>query len=137
VLPKEIHCKMDFRLVPEQEPEELLKKLRSYLDQKGFGDVQIEVESMEPAARTSYKDPLAQAAVRAGEKVWGRVPTVKISESGTGPLYVFTRGYGASTVVMGVSATDAGLHAPNENLRIDYLGKGIVWFAETIDTYLS
>ena len=137
VLPKEIHCKMDFRLVPRQDPEDLLRKLRSHLDSKGFGDVKIEVESMEPAARTSFKDKLAQSAVQAGQKVWGKKPTVKLSEAGTGPLYVFTRGYRASTVVMGVSGTDAGLHAPNENLRLDYLKKGIVWFAETIDQYLA
>ena len=137
VLPKEIHCKMDFRLVPNQDPEELFKKLRSFLDSKGFADVKIETETLEPAARTSYKDPLAQAALKAGEKVWGKKPSVKLSEAGTGPLYVFTRGYAASTVVMGVSATDAGLHAPNENLRLDYLKKGIVWFAETLETYLS
>jgi acetylornithine deacetylase/succinyl-diaminopimelate desuccinylase-like protein len=137
VLPKEIHCKMDFRLVPNQNPEDLLRKFRSYLDSKGFGDVRVELESMEPAARTSFNDKLAQAAVKAGESVWRKKPVVKLSEAGTGPLYIFTRGYRASTVVMGVSGSDAGLHAPNENLRLDYLKKGIIWFAETIDNYLA
>jgi acetylornithine deacetylase/succinyl-diaminopimelate desuccinylase-like protein len=137
VLPKEIHCKMDFRLVPNQDPEALLKKLRKFLDEKGFNDVEIQVESMEPAARTGFKDKLAQSAVKAGEKVWAKKPIVKISEAGTGPLYVFTRGYSASAVSMGVSGTDAGLHAPNENLRLDFLAKGINWFAETMETYLS
>jgi acetylornithine deacetylase/succinyl-diaminopimelate desuccinylase-like protein len=137
VLPKEIHCKMDFRLVPNQNPEDLLRKFRAYLDSKGFGDVRVELESMEPAARTSFNDKLAQAAVKAGENVWRKKPVVKLSEAGTGPLYIFTRGYRASTVVMGVSGSDAGLHAPNENLRLDYLKKGIVWFAETIDNYLA
>jgi len=69
--------------------------------------------------------------------VWQKKPIVKISEAGTGPLYVFTTGYKASAVSMGVSGTDAGLHAPNENLRLDFLEKGIIWFAETIETYLS
>ena len=54
VLPKEIHCKMDFRLVPEQDPEDLLRNLRAYLDKNGFADARIDVESMEPAARTPY-----------------------------------------------------------------------------------
>lgn len=137
VLPKEIHCKVDFRLVPNQDPVELLNKMRAYLAEKGFGDVEIQLESTEPAARTSYKDAFAQAAVRSGEKVWGKKPTVKISESGTGPLYIFTRDYKAPAISMGVSATDSGIHSPNENIRLDYLRKGIIWFAETIEDYLG
>lgn len=136
VLPKEIHCKMDFRLVPNQDPNDLLSKLKSYLAEKGFGDVEVEVESMEPAARTSARDPLARAAVVAGEKVWGKRPNVMLSSPGTGPFYLFAKG-GASVVSMGMGATDGGMHAPNENLRLDYMQKGILWFAETIETYLS
>src|SRR5215471_13825036 len=45
VLPKEIHAKMDFRLVPDQDPKKLLSKMRTYLDQNGFADVAIELES--------------------------------------------------------------------------------------------
>jgi acetylornithine deacetylase/succinyl-diaminopimelate desuccinylase-like protein len=78
VLPKEVHCKMDFRLVPEQDPKDLLGKLRAYLGKSGFGDVEISLESMEPAARTRATDPLAKAAVRAGEEVWGKRPNVEV-----------------------------------------------------------
>ncbi len=137
VLPKEIHCKVDLRLVPNQDPEDLLRKLRAYLDANGFADVKMETETLEPAARTTYKDPFVQAAVGAGEAVWGKKPTVKLSEAGTGPFYVFTRTYGAPAVAIGVSAIDAGMHSPNENLRLDHLKKGIVWFADTIERYLA
>ena len=41
VLPREIHCKMDFRLVPNQDPEKLIEKLKSFLGQKGYGDVEV------------------------------------------------------------------------------------------------
>jgi acetylornithine deacetylase/succinyl-diaminopimelate desuccinylase-like protein len=136
VLPAEIHCKMDFRLVPNQDPKDLMDKLKKYLAENGFGDVETLVESMEPGARTSAKAPFVQAAIKAGRRVWGKEPIVKVSEAGTGPLYLFTKGK-AATVVMGVSASDAGLHAPNENLRIDYLQKGILWLAQTIEDYLA
>jgi acetylornithine deacetylase/succinyl-diaminopimelate desuccinylase-like protein len=136
VLPKEVHCKMDFRLVPNQDPNDLMSKLKRYLAEKGFGDVEVHVESMEPAARTSAKDPLARAAVSAGEKVWGKKPNVMISSPGTGPFYLFAKG-GASVVSIGMGAADGGMHAPNENIRLDYMQKGIIWFAETMETYLS
>lgn len=137
VLPKEIHAKMDFRLVPDQDPTDLLKKLRQYLDNKGFSDVKIELESMEPAARTSYRDALAQAAIKAAEKVYGKKPVVELSSPGTGPLYIFSRRYKMPSVDIGVSSEDGGIHAPNENLQLEQLQKGIIWIAETMEIFAT
>ena len=135
VLPKEIHVKMDFRLVPEQDPDDLLKKLRKHLDDNGFSDVEIKVEGMEPAARTSYKHPFAQAAIAAAERVYGKKPVVQLGSPGTGPLYLFTRKYNMPSVDIGVSAEDGGIHAPNENLKLENLVKGMLWIAETMEKF--
>jgi acetylornithine deacetylase/succinyl-diaminopimelate desuccinylase-like protein len=137
VLPKEIHAKMDFRLVPDQDPADLLKKLQQHMDSNGFADVKIVLESMEPAARTSYKDPFAQAAIRTAEKIYGKKPIVELSSPGTGPLYVFSRRYKMPSVEIGVSAMDGGIHAPNENLRLEDLQKGILWIAETMELFVA
>jgi acetylornithine deacetylase/succinyl-diaminopimelate desuccinylase-like protein len=137
VLPKEVHCKMDFRLVPDQDPDDLLKKLRAYLDKNGFADVKIELESMEPAARTPYTNSFAQSAILAAKAVYGKEPIVRLSSPGTGPLYVFTQRYRVPSVDIGVSAEDAAIHAPNENLRLDLLEKGMYWVAETVERFAS
>jgi acetylornithine deacetylase/succinyl-diaminopimelate desuccinylase-like protein len=137
VLPKEIHVKMDFRLVPEQDPDDLWKKMRKYLDDNGFADVEMQLESMEPAARTSYKHPFAQAAIRAAEKTYGRKPIVELGSPGTGPLYVFTRRYSMPSADIGVSALDGGIHAPNENLKLENLRKGMIWIAETMELFAA
>jgi acetylornithine deacetylase/succinyl-diaminopimelate desuccinylase-like protein len=135
VLPKEIHAKMDFRLVPDQDPEDLWKKLRAYLDGNGFADVEMELESMEPAARTSYKDQFAQAAIKAAEKVYSKKPIIELGSPGTGPLYLFTRRYNMPSVDIGVSAVDGGIHAPNENVKLANIEKGINWIAETMERF--
>ena len=135
VLPMEVHVKMDFRLVPEQDPHELWNSLRKYLDDSGFADVEMKLVSMEPAARTSYKHPFAQAATRAAEKVYGAKPIVELGSPGTGPLYVFTRRYGVPSVDIGVSAEDGQIHAPNENLKLEDLRKGMLWIAETMELF--
>jgi acetylornithine deacetylase/succinyl-diaminopimelate desuccinylase-like protein len=137
VLPKEIHVKLDFRLVPDQDPQDLWSKLRKYLDDNGFSDVEMQLESMEPAARTSYKQPFAQAAIRAAEKVYGKKPIVELGSPGTGPLYLFTRRYNMPSVDIGVSATDGGIHAPNENLKLENLRKGMIWIAETMELFCA
>jgi acetylornithine deacetylase/succinyl-diaminopimelate desuccinylase-like protein len=135
VLPKEIHAKMDFRLVPDQDPEDLWKKMRKYLDDNGFAEVEMQLESMEPAARTSYKHPFAQAAIKAAEKTYGKKPIVQLGSPGTGPLYLFTRRYNMPSVDIGVSALDGGIHAPNENLKLENLRKGMLWIAETMELF--
>ena len=137
VLPKEIHAKMDFRLVPEQDPDDLWRKMRAYLDGNGFTDVEMQLESMEPAARTSYKHPFAQAAIKAAEKVYAKKPIVELGSPGTGPLYLFTRKYNMPSVDIGVSAMDGGIHAPNENLKLVNLQKGMYWIAETMELFAA
>jgi acetylornithine deacetylase/succinyl-diaminopimelate desuccinylase-like protein len=135
VLPMEIHVRMDFRLVPDQDPQDLWNRMRKYLDANGFADVEMQLESMEPAARTSYKDPFAQAAINAAEKVYGTKPIVELSSPGTGPLYLFTRRYNMPSADIGVSAEDGGIHAPNENLKLENLRKGMIWIAETMQLF--
>lgn len=135
VLPKEIHAKMDFRLVPEQDPADLWKKLRQYLDSNGFGDVEMQLESMEPAARTPYTDPFAKAAIEAAEKVYQKKPIIELSSPGTGPLYIFTRRFKMPSVDIGISALDGGIHAPNENVKLENLKNGMLWIAETMERF--
>lgn len=137
VLPSEVHCKIDFRLVPGQDPDELFSNLTRFLSSQGFSDVKIERMTMEPAARTSFMSPWAQAAINAAREVFQVRPVIELSSPGTGPLYVFSRRYGADAVDIGFSPHDDAIHAPNENIRLDYLEKGMVWIAETIEGYLA
>lgn len=137
VLPAQVRCKMDFRLVPGQDPEELLSKMKDFLSRNGFSDVVIEKMTMEPAARTRYTSPWAQSAIKAAGEVFGTKPVIELSSAGTGPLYVFTRGYGSEAIDIGFSPHDDAIHAPNENIRLDYLEQGMVWIAQTVENYLS
>ncbi len=137
VLPAEIHCKMDFRLALGQDPKALFKKLRAYLDKNGFSDVKMTVLDSEPAARTLPSDPWAKAAMRAGEKVYGKKSVVELCSPGTSPFYLIRDTYGAPIVSIGISPPDASLHAPNENIRLDLLERGMVWIAQTFENYLG
>ncbi|MCV4731980.1 peptidase dimerization domain-containing protein, partial [Escherichia coli] len=41
VLPAEAFAKLDFRLVPDQEPLEVVELLRAHLERHGFDDVEV------------------------------------------------------------------------------------------------
>lgn len=137
VLPAEVKCKMDFRLVPGQDPEELFASFTKFLSSSGYSDVAVRRMTMEPAARTSYTSPWAQSAIKAAHQVFGVRPVIELSSAGTGPLYVFTRRYGTDAVDLGFAPFDDAIHAPNENIRLDYLEKGMIWMGQTFENYLS
>ena len=63
VLPSEARAKMDFRLVPDQDPEDVYRSLRAHLDARGFADVEISYLGR-AAARSCRPRPSACAPVR-------------------------------------------------------------------------
>jgi len=128
---------MDFRLVPEQDPDELYALFTNFLSTHGFADVKVQRMTMEPAARTSYTSEWAQAAVVAAVEVFGKEPVIEISSPGTGPLYVFARRYHSDAIDLGFAPADDAIHAPNENIRLDYLEKGMVWMGQTLENYVA
>ena len=122
VLPASAHARLDFRLVPDQDPDEIAALLRRHLDDHGFGEIELTVVSATRPARTPLDVPLGEAVVTAARDTMGepaRIPFV----AGTGPVAGF-QDVLAMPVVMppGVIRPDSGIHAPNENCRIaDYL----------------
>jgi acetylornithine deacetylase/succinyl-diaminopimelate desuccinylase-like protein len=137
VLPADAHCKMDFRLAIGQDPKTLFRKLRRFLDERGYQDVELKIMDCEPGARTPVNDPWAKAAIRAGEEVYGKKSVVELCSPGTSPTYVIMDRYKAPVVSIGVSPPDASLHAPNENIRLDLLEKGMLWIAQSVENYLD
>lgn len=125
VLPAEAKAKLDFRLVPDQDPYDILEKLRAHLDAQGFDDVEIEVEGPEPPARTDPDDPLVAAVVMAARQVYDVAPVVKPMMAGTGPMYELCQRWGIPAVGAGVGWSGSQNHAPNENVRLDDLRQGI------------
>ena len=67
VLPAEASAKIDFRLVPNQDPQDIVAKLRAHLDAQGFSDVEIILLGGEPPARTNPDHPFVQLAIETAE----------------------------------------------------------------------
>lgn len=123
VLPARASAKVDFRLVPDQMPEDVIRGLRAHLDAGGFRDVEIQVLGQEPPARTDPDDPFVALVVESARPVYGmpmqRVPMV----GGSGPSYPFVHDLGLPVATAGLGHPDSRAHAPNENIRIDLYAK--------------
>ena len=135
VLPARAAAKLDFRLVPDQDPYDILEKLRAHLDAEGFQDVEIVVEGPEHPARTDPDDPLVDAVVRAARRVYQGEPVVKPLMAGTGPMYELCQRWGLPAVGAGVGYASSRSHSPNENIRLEDLRQGIKHIALLMEEY--
>jgi acetylornithine deacetylase/succinyl-diaminopimelate desuccinylase-like protein len=77
VLPAAASAKVDFRLVPDQRPEDVVAQLRAHFDAHGFDDIKITVVGAGRPARTDPDHPLVQTLVDAATDVYGRAPHIR------------------------------------------------------------
>jgi acetylornithine deacetylase/succinyl-diaminopimelate desuccinylase-like protein len=125
VLPARASAKVDFRLVPDQKPEDVVKQLRAHFDAHGFRDIQITVVGAGRPARTAPEHPLVQTLVDAAVDVYGREPLIWPMSGGSGPNYLFAHEIGVPIVTLGVGYSGSRIHAPNENIRISDFRNGM------------
>lgn len=119
VQPAKASAKVDFRLVPDQTPEEVLRLLRRHLDQQGFADVEVKLLGGESPARTDPNDPFVQLVVDQAEEVYGVPMQVVPMTGGSGPNHLFIETLHLPVVTAGMGYPGTLAHAPNENVRLD------------------
>ena len=124
VLPARASAKVDFRLVPDQTPEQVLNGLRSHLDEEGFSDVQITYLGGESPARTDPDDPFVFLVVNSAESVYGQKMQIVPMVGGSGPNHAFVHYLNLPIATAGVGYPGSQAHAPNENIRLDLYLKG-------------
>ncbi len=122
VLPATAMAKVDFRLVPDQEPRDIEAKVRAHLKRHGFGDVEVKAFAGERPARTDSRSPFVGVVREALATVYGQAPIVYPTMTGSGPMPLFATDLGLPVVGFGVGNPASAVHAPNENITLeDYL----------------
>jgi acetylornithine deacetylase/succinyl-diaminopimelate desuccinylase-like protein len=125
IVPARASAKIDFRLVPQQTPAEILQKLRAHLDLHGFSDIEIEFHGGEAPARTDPSHPLVKIAVDTAREVYGKAPVVTPTSGGSGPNHIFVEELHVPIITAGAGYPGGRIHAPDENIRISDFVKGI------------
>lgn len=135
VLPAEASAKVDFRLVPDQTPEDVLEALRVHLDNGGFTDVEIRYLGGEPPARTDPDDPFVELVVNAAIDVYSQPMQIVPITGGSGPNYAFKQYLNLPICTAGISYPGSKTHAPNENVRLDLYLKGAKHISRIINAF--
>lgn len=119
VLPKVASAKVDFRLVPRQDPDKILAAVRAHLEKHGFGDIEVITHSAEPAARTPLDAPIAEVLIETAREIYAVEPSVSPTQAGSGPMHWLVHELGIPTGSIGVGWHKANNHAPNESIRVE------------------
>jgi acetylornithine deacetylase/succinyl-diaminopimelate desuccinylase-like protein len=122
VLPAEATAKLDFRLIPDQDPAHVLDSLRRHLDSHGFDKVEIVWSDAEKPARSDPGSEVARSVIESVRELHGE-PVLWPFMQATGPMHPVVSDLGIPTVLpVGVGRPDNRVHAPNENIRAaDYI----------------
>ena len=127
VLPARAMAKVSFRLVPDQDPDEVVEQFRERVAELVPEGVTAEVRSHHGAQPWADvpEGPLAEAASEALEEAFGRRP-VLLREGGSIPIIpLFAETFGVQVLPIGFALPGCNLHAPNEWIDLEVYHTGI------------
>jgi len=138
VLPASAQAKLDIRLVPDQDPHEVVALLEAHLARHGFSDVSVRFrERPGLPARVDPGHPWLRHAAAALEEAHGVPPVITVSSGGSGPLHPFVEGLGLPVAMVGVNYAGGRIHSPDEHVRWRDVECGIVALVRTMERFLE
>jgi acetylornithine deacetylase/succinyl-diaminopimelate desuccinylase-like protein len=120
VIPAQASAKLSCRLVPDQEPEQILAGLRAFLDARTPADCRWEIAThgLSPAIRLPADSPYLRAAKQALEAVFDR-PPLMVGMGGSIPaVEAIKRLLGMDSLLVGFGLKDDLVHSPNEKFEV-------------------
>lgn len=136
IVPSEAHAKITCRLVPDQDPDEIVSLVKRHLERHAPAGVRLSFIDTGPGARPASiarNHWVVKAAEVALERVYGVKPLI-VRMGGTVPVAeIFQRVMGLDTVYFSFSTGDEDFHAPNEFFRVHRLHEGLAAWAHLWD----
>jgi acetylornithine deacetylase/succinyl-diaminopimelate desuccinylase-like protein len=133
IVPSRAGFKVAFRLVPDQQPDEIEPMFTQWLSEHLPTGVSVAInkEGGVAPALTPITHPSVAALSRAIESVWG-LPPLFTREGGSGPEEALGRVLDAPVLFLGVGLPGDRIHAPNERMVMDQFWKGLVAAGELL-----
>jgi acetylornithine deacetylase/succinyl-diaminopimelate desuccinylase-like protein len=131
VLPHLARAKVDIRLVPHMQTDEIIRKFKRHLKKHGFADIQVEIHDCYPWAQVSVKEEVVQAMIRAYRR-HGHEPEIWPRIGGSAPFYLFNQPPLSLPFAIGGLGHGSRAHSPNEYIVV----QGIKDNEKSIATFL-
>jgi acetylornithine deacetylase/succinyl-diaminopimelate desuccinylase-like protein len=137
VIPRRGVAKFSFRLVPDQEPQEIARLLQQQIAATTHPAIRtkLQITGASRPVILPKRSPVTFAAIRAIEKIWGK-PPVFTRSGGTIPLVEqLHRQPGIPIVLLGFGLPDDNIHAPNEKISLSNFFQGVATVIQFLAEY--
>ncbi len=126
VLPSRAGAKISTRLVPDQEPDDIIEKLRAHCESRVPGTMRLEFRKIHTGRGVLVDTESApmEAASQALEAIYGVRPHLT-RIGGSIPIVAdFKERLGLDSVLMGFGLDSDAIHSPNEHFGLDRFDQG-------------
>jgi acetylornithine deacetylase/succinyl-diaminopimelate desuccinylase-like protein len=135
VIPAKATAKISCRLVPDQDPEIIVKLVHDFLIKQAPKEIQVKVERHHggKAAHSNPKSKIVQAFKQSYTEVFEKT-TAFVYEGASIPVVTnLSAAANAEVVLVGLGLPDDNIHAPNEHFGKDRLKLGFLTIARAIE----
>lgn len=121
ILPSEAQAKMEVRLVPGLEPENVLDKIRQQLDKNGYSAVELTYTLGEMSYRSDMSAPSILNLIELAKDFYCEGVSVLPTSAGTGPMHTVYEALEVPMAAFGLGNANSRDHGGDENVKIaDY-----------------
>lgn len=147
-IPAEASASVDFRLVPDQNTEDIKRLVETHIKGKGFHVLRLDPDRQErlkyariiklewdegyPPYRLPLDHPFGRAVAETLARTLAERPLRLPALGGSVPMKIFADVLGLPVLGLPIANYDNNQHGPNENIRLENLWDGIVMFAELV-----
>jgi acetylornithine deacetylase/succinyl-diaminopimelate desuccinylase-like protein len=136
VLPAEAHAKITCRLVPDQRPEGVVRRVAAHVEKHTPPGVTARVQTLPSTARpylVPADHPGQRVAGRVLEELYGKKPLLVRHGASIPVCTLFREHLGIYTVIFAFGMDDENVHAPNEFYRLESFTLGQTGYARLLE----
>lgn len=121
ILPSEAQAKMEVRLVPGLEPQDVLDKIRQQLDKNSYPEVKLTYTLGEMSYRSDMSAPSILNLIELAKDYYQEGISVLPTSAGTGPMHTVYEALEVPMAAFGLGNANSRDHGGDENVKIaDY-----------------
>lgn len=136
VTPREAHLKVTCRLVPDQDPVEIVNLIEKHVQKHCPEGAKVEVQRIPGSAKPFVLDRTNPVSITAGEvleELFGNPPYITRGGGTIPATGIFKDVLGIDTIQYAWSMPGSGAHAPNEWYRLEDYDRGSVGYAMLLE----
>lgn len=135
ILPSDAQAKMEVRLVPGLEPQDVLDKIRQQLDKNGYPAVELAYTLGEMSYRSDMSAPSILNLIELAKDYYQEGISVLPTSAGTGPMHTVYEALEVPMAAFGLGNANSRDHGGDENVKIADYYTHIELIQELIGSY--